>query len=85
MNARITMPAAKSQPNLDYEICQPYLVEHTRSGKVHTAILSPQHVLFFDASDGTITYSEDHAYLRKNFTLIRKYAPGETLSYTQGS
>lgn len=85
MYAKITMPTAKDQQSLDYELCQPYLVRNDDcGGKVQTAIVSPKSVLFFDASDGSITYSDSHEYLYKNFTIIRKYAPGETLSYTQG-
>jgi hypothetical protein len=80
---KITMPKP-APPVADFRPCVPYLVVHRITGDdLSTVITSPNGVIFFD-EDGHITYGTLE-YLHKTYVMVRPYAPGEVLSFTQGS
>lgn len=80
--SKITLNATvQEQLEMPNTVCVPFIV--TRNDVPYIVILSPNSVLFFDTSDGSLTYSQTTGYLKDNFKFVRFLTKGESFTFTQ--
>lgn len=56
----------------------PLVVQNKENGEQKIVIMSPNDVLYFNASNGGI-YQSNHDWLKRNYTLIRYLSEGDVL------
>lgn len=77
---KVKMPAVAVVKEQRLDTCELYIARHKEDNKVYTVILARENeVLFIDEDSichGTLDYFYDE------YTVVRKYNEGETLSIT---
>lgn len=64
------------------ENCSPMLVSNKESKKLYVIIRHPSGVLFFDQTDGSITYCEELGWLKSNYDFVRFIKQSESVTFT---
>ena len=64
--------------------CVPFIVTRKSGGKEQfIVIMTPESVIYFDTSDGDLTYSTTEGHLAKEYDFVRFLNSGESFTFTK--